>query len=210
MHPTIPCSLLLAAFWGLSANAQTAQPPLPLSPPAYAVADLSNSACYGIASGGISLPSSGEPDALDRSVKAIEQMGLSYGVTPAMLSSLGGPGVTLVSQATMGSKSVVGGDVVLAVGGRQPGCRVILVSEGEADEAKAVSGHLIQLGWKPAPTTIPLQNGAERRMFVKRDNEGAPYLMNLVTFTTPVPGSKLRLFTTTTRIPSNVQLPPGL
>jgi hypothetical protein len=52
-----------------------------------------------------------------------------------------------------------------------------------------------------------LRGALERHAFVKRDAQGNPYLMNLMIIGDP--SSKLRLITTTVRIPAGVTLPPG-
>ena len=171
---------------------------------AHAIADLSGKSCYGVAAGTITIPS-----ALDQTMKAIEGMGLNFGVNDSMMKGLGKPGLLLISQATMGSKTFDEGEVVLAFGGRQPGCRVILLSEPTVNITDAVSMQLSQTGWKSVPMTA-LGGTIERRAFFRRDGKGNPYLMNLMTITSPAPDSKLRMFTTTVRIPSAVQLPEGL
>jgi hypothetical protein len=177
---------------------------------AHSVAELSGKNCYGIAAGTILMPTVADPDALNKSVKAIEGMGLSYGVNDSMMKGLARPGLTLISQATMGSKSFAQGEVVLAVGGRQPGCRVIVLSEPTVNITDAISAELSRAEWKAVPSMTAMRGGIERRAFFRRDGKGNPYLMNLMTITSPAPDSKLRLFTTTIRIPSGVQLPQGL
>ncbi|ETI60967.1 hypothetical protein C100_18505 [Sphingobium sp. C100] len=156
------------------------------------------------------MPTVADPNALDKSVKAIEGIGLNYGVNDSMMKGLGRPGLALISQATMGSKSFEQGEVVLAVGGRQLGCRVILLSEPTVNITDAISTQLSRADWKPVPSMTAMRGAIERRAFFRRDGKGNPYLMNLMTITSPAPDSKLRMFTTTIRIPSGVQLPEGL
>lgn len=177
---------------------------------ARSIAELSGKACYGIASGAIRMPTIDDPNTVDKSIKAVEGMGLIYGVNDRMMKGLGKPGISMISQSTMGSKSFEQGDVVLVVGGRQPGCRVILLSEPSVSVTEAVSAHLLQSGWKAVPSMTGTRGAIERRAFVRRDRKGSPYLMNLMTIITPAPDSKLRMFTTTIRIPDGVQLPAGL
>lgn len=174
------------------------------------IASLSGESCYGIASGSIVMPAMTDPDALAKSVKAIGTMGLGYGVNDSMMKALGKPGLMMIAQSTMGSKSLDQGDVVLAVGGRQPGCRVILLAEPSVNVTQAVAARLVQAGWKAMPSMTEARGAIERRAFVRRDGKASPYLMNLMTVTTPAPGSKLRLFTTTIAIPDHVRLPDGL
>ena len=110
----------------------------------------------------------------------------------------------------MGSKSFDQGEVVLAVGGRQPGCRVILLSGPSVNVTDAVSIQLSRAEWKPVPSMTARRGAIERRAFFRRDGKGSPYLMNLMTILSPAPDSKLRMFTTTIRIPDGVRLPEGL
>ena len=177
---------------------------------ALSVADVGGTSCYGIATGTIAMPAAGDPDAADKAKKAIAGMGLTFGLDNSMMGRLGNPGLTMISQAIMGSKSFDQGDIVLAVGGSQPGCRVILLSEPGTNITDAVATRLAQLGWKPVPGMTGMRGAVERRAFVRRDEKNNPYLMNLMTITSPAPDSKVRLFTTTIRIPDNVQLPEGL
>ena len=177
---------------------------------ARSIAELSVKACYDIASGAVSMPPAQDSNALDQTIKVIEGMGLSFGVNDNMMKGLGKPGIILVSQAMMGSKSFEQGDVVLAVGGRQPGCRVILLSEPGVNVTDAVSAQLSRSAWMAIPDLTTMRGAIERRVFFRRDSRGSPYLMNLMTITSPAPDSKLRMFSTTIRIPDGVQLPEGL
>lgn len=172
-----------------------------------AVTEFSSSACYGIAAGITVLPNDQSPDALSQTMHAVEKMGLTFGVNDKMLKELGTLGQTLVSRATMGSKSLDHGDVVVTFGGPQPGCRVILLAETPVNVMDTVSSNLASLGWKAVPTMTAQRGALERHAFVKRDAQGNPYLMNLMIIGDP--SSKLRLITTTVRIPAGVTLPPG-
>lgn len=175
---------------------------------ARAVSDLSSNACYGIARGTTVLPNDQSPDALSQTMRAVEKMGLMFGINDRMLKELGTLGQTLVSRSTMGSKSLDHGDVVVTFGGPQPGCRVILLAEAPLDVTDAVNSNLASVGWKAVPTMTAQRGTLERRAFVKRDAQGNPYLMNLMIIGDP--NSKVRLVTTTVRIPAGVTLPPGV
>lgn len=177
---------------------------------ARSIADLGGTSCYGIATGAIAMPAAGDPDAADKAKKAIAGIGLTFGLDNRMMDRLGNPGLTMISQAILGSTSFDQGDVVLAVGGSQPGCRVILLSEPGTNITDAIAIRLAQLGWKPISSMTGMRGAVERRAFLRRDEKNNPYLMNLMTITSPAPDSKVRLFTTTIRIPGNVQLPEGL
>ena len=175
---------------------------------ARALTDFSANACYGIASGATALPNDSSPTALDETISLVEKMGLAFGIEDAVLKALGPPGQALISRATMGSKTLDGGDIVVTFGGPQPGCRVILLSDAIVEVQDAVGTGLTSAGWKSVPTMTTRQGALERRAFVKRDAQGDPYLMNLMIITDPA--SKIRLITTTVRIPAGVAPPPGL
>lgn len=177
---------------------------------ALSIAELSDNVCYGIVSGAIPMPSVQDPNSVDKSIKALEAKGLSFGINADMMKDLGKPGLTLVSQSTMGSKSLDKGNVILAVGGRLPGCRVILLADPEVSSTEAVSAQLSRFGWRAMPDMTGARGAIEKRTFFRRDAKGDPYLMNLMTITAPAPDSKLRMYTTTIRIPEGVQLPEGL
>ena len=200
------CALPLAAAGIAAATAATPQPAD--QPLARAVVDFSANGCYGVASGSIALPDDRSPNALDKTIHAVDAMGLAFGVDSRMLKELGTLGQTLVSRATMGSKALEGGDIVVTFGGPQPGCRVLLLGTAGIQVTESVSSGLQKIGWKAVPSMTAQRGAAARRAFVKRDGQGNPYLMNLWTISDPT--SAIRLITTTIRIPAGVTLPPGL
>ena len=174
---------------------------------ARAVVDLSSNACYGLASGAIPAPDDRAPDSIDQDMRVVGKMGLTFGVDDRMFKELGAAGQTLASRATMGSKALDGGDVIVTFSGPQPGCRVILLTASPVMVTDFVTTGLAKAGWKIVPTMTAQRSGGERRAFVKRGEQGAPYLMNLWTITEP--SSNIRLITTTIRIPAGVAIPPG-
>jgi len=200
-------SILLAAAWfGSGAFAQAVAPEDQQL--ARAVVEFSSNACYGLATGATVLPGDQSPDALNQTIHTVEKMGLSFGVDDKMLKQLGTPGLAIVSRSTMGSKTLDHGNVVVTFGGPLPGCRVILLTETPVNVADAVSASLASAGWKSVPAIQTQRAKVERRSFVKRDIRGDPYLMNLMAIGEP--NSKIRLITTTIRIPASVTLPSGL
>lgn len=202
--------IILAASLAVAtaSPAQTpAQIPATLDQPlVQAVADLSTAACYGIQSGAIALPADGAPDALDKTMAAVKAMGLTYGVDNRILKDLGRAGTAMISRATIGSRSLPAGDMVVTFGGPQPVCRVILLTAPTPGLTDAVGARIVAQGWKQAPVT-QASPAVERRAFVRRDAKGNPYLMNLIASADVT--SRLRLFTTVVRIPPGVALPPG-
>lgn len=172
---------------------------------ATSVAQLSTTACFALASGGASVSTSGA-NGLDGAIKTIESFGLEFGAPRDITSH--GPAVTaMVSRATLGSKALPDGQVVLADGGAA-GCRILLLADPRPDLTEAVARGLTAAGaWRAIPEMTMTRGAIERRAFLRRDKAGAPYLLNLMTVIDQ-PG-KLRLFTTVARIPPGVTLPAG-
>jgi hypothetical protein len=203
MHRILPLALILAVGTGASAAAPASEDT------ALAVAQLSTAGCYGIASGEIAVPNGDDPAGIDKATRLLEGLGLGFGLPDKAMSGLGAPGTVLVSRATMGSKSLGQAELIMAFGGAQPGCRVLLIAEPAVGLADGIAAQLTQAGWKAVPSMTGQRSGLERRAFLRRDAKGMPFLMNLMTVITPFPGSRLQLFTTTTAIPAEVQLPDG-
>lgn len=166
--------------------------------------DVTNSVCYQHATG--SLPFTATP-AKDKKILASKN--LTAGITGETKERLGRAGFTFLSRS-IAAQRVSGADViVLGVEGDMPGCKTILVSASTAgftdDAAKAFMASA--LGWKEAPSANQPGAPMQKRMFVRRDDKGTPYLLNL--FTTTIPESQIRVFTTVNPIPDTVQLPEG-
>lgn len=176
-------------------------------PAATAIADLvdvTNSVCYPVATQ--ELVFSGKPDS-DQQVML--QKNMTFGVSSDTLKRFGRVNETILNRSIMGQR-VSGADaIVVSVGGDMPGCKTVLLSASTAsvtdEAAKALSAS--SLGWKEVPSTNQPGAPLQKRMFVRRDSKGTPYLLNL--FTTSVPESQMRLFTTVNPIPDNVRLPEG-
>jgi hypothetical protein len=197
----------LAALVLVSLSAAQAAPARPLSV-AEDVADISSRACYGLTSGTIALPVASSPQTLDAVMSMIRGFGLTFGIDQAAMAGLGPAGQAMISRATMGSKANGDARIILAVGGAIPGCRVILVANPDPALTEAVAGALLaQPGWRAMPRLTQSRDGVERRIFLRRDATGKPYLLNLMTVTNPA--SKLRLFTSIAAIPPGVALPEG-
>ncbi|WEJ98010.1 MAG: hypothetical protein P0Y59_13690 [Candidatus Sphingomonas phytovorans] len=199
--------ILAALIIAISAASNAQSPGIPDGQLVQAVADLSTATCYGIQSGAIALPRDEDPDALDKTMAAVKAMGLTFGIEDRILKDLGRAGGAMVSRATMGSRVLPAGDVVVTFGGPQPVCRVILLAPAVNGMTDAVAALIVVRGWKQAPVT-QTSSAVERRAFVRRDAKGTPYMMNLIAIADAT--SRLRLFTTTVRVPPGVTLPPGL
>jgi hypothetical protein len=157
--------------------------------------------CYSLASGELKLGGS-----VDEDNKALAGKGIAFGLGRATMDRLG-QGAGLLDQSIIGERASGEDGVVLAVGGRMPWCRSILLSKAANDHAAEVAKLLVAGGWKEAPATNPPNAQVLRRMFVRRDPKGLPYLINM--FTGALPQSEFRVMTTVNAIPPGVQLPQG-
>ncbi len=168
------------------------------------VARFSDTACYALASGAVTMPAG--PEAADRVIRTVQSLGLEFGAPKDATSH--GPAVTaLISRATLGSKTLPDGQILFADAGAA-GCRIVLLADPRPGLTDAVASGLTAGGaWRAIPEMTGTRGAIERRAFIRRDKAGAPYLLNLMTVTGN-PG-KLRLFTTVARIPPGVTIPPG-
>jgi hypothetical protein len=192
---TVALALLLA-----TAAAAPAAPTMPSS--AAELVDATVDICLPVAKEELKLGASVEQDE-----KALKLRKMSFGLGSATMGKLGRSGIGLISRSLIGER-VVGDDViVLAVGGAMPGCRSILVSKVSDGHDAKVAELLLMSGWKEAPATNASGAAIIRRMFVRRDGKGQPYLINMMTGT--LPASDIRVITTVNPIPPGVQLPQG-
>ncbi|WP_305096900.1 hypothetical protein [Croceibacterium aestuarii] len=199
--------LCATAIWG-AATAATAEETSEARI-ADEITQLSSGTCFGIISGEIAMPALSAKNSLDESIEKVESWGLSYGFSKEIAGKPGAPGLALVSRSTMGSKSLLDTDIVFAVGGSQPGCHVILLSEPSLSVTDSIARRLVEDGWRYIKEMTARRGALERRAFIRRDSEGQDYLMNLMTVLSPVRGTKMRLFTTTAKIPPQVRIPEG-
>jgi hypothetical protein len=75
--------------------------------------------------------------------------------------------------------------IVVAVGGRIPGCRIIFVSKNPLGTGEGVAKELNASGWTEVEATNAPDAALFRCMFVRRDASGQPILMNLYAGSTP-------------------------
>ncbi|HEX8414457.1 MAG TPA: hypothetical protein VF637_11335 [Sphingomicrobium sp.] len=180
-----------------------AAPPKPAT--AYEdVAEVSTSACFEIASGHLTLASPASDEYADQLAKK----GLARGIDQTALDMLG-PATALVSRSSMGQRKNGPAYIIIAANGPLPGCRVILAADPQPAAMDEVATALVKpaLGWKSVPELTETRGVATKRVFLRRDKVGKPYMLNLVGLA-GVPG-KVQLFTTTIAVPPNVSLPAG-
>jgi hypothetical protein len=191
-------------YFLLMAAALAAATPARAATIAQDVADVSTSACLKVASGELTLSS----PATAAYEAEVAKLGLSAGLERAALDMLG-PGSALVSRTAMATRQNGSAYIILAANGPMPGCRVILAAEPDAAAMDAVAAALIapDHGWKAVPGMTEMRGIATKRVFLRRDAAGKPYMLNLVGLK-GVPG-KVQLYTTTVAVPPGVAIPPG-
>jgi hypothetical protein len=169
------------------------------------VADISNRACLAIATGELSLPHPAKPE-FDKAAAAI---GLKAGIDRKSLDMFG-PATSMISRAAMAHRVNGESYVVLSTGGALPGCRVILLSEPSAGAMDAVAAALVRPvtgGWRAFPEMTGTRGPVTKRVFLRRDRSGRPYLLNLIGLNQPI--GKVQLYTTVVAVPADVALPKG-
>ena len=186
---------------GAAAVAQSSRPTMPV---AAALAEAATGPCVDLASQSVAWPAD---TAAQTSLLA--SYGLEEGLPSEAMAGMGPQATTLLSRATLAHREGIDGGFVLAWGGAQPLCRLILY---RADDAASTRTTLLALlvrpasGWKAAPA--PSRGAVEKLMFVRRTPSGKPILLNVLS---PVdPASRPSLILTVAAIPPNVTLPQGL
>ena len=165
---------------------------------------LAADVCWRIESRTMDVPAGTDIDGLDA---FIENIGLEPGIDGKMLDRLG-PGSGLISRATMGSKSIGEDTLILAFGGQAPGCSVLLITPDSESREYALVDAFVQAGWRePRPGVAQQRGFIGKRMLVRRDDAGQPYLVNILTVMKP--DSRWRHGITIVAIPPHVTLPEG-
>ena len=191
----------------LTAVAATASGAVPLAEQnllASDVVSVSTKVCYRFARHEIVL---GETIEADTAVLATG--GVNFGIANGAYERVGREGSGLLSQAVLGSRASGSDFVILAVGGRVPGCKTMAVATEAGTLVADIASILTGKGedWREAPATNTPGAPLQKRMFVKRDASGQVYLMNL--FAISLPASELRVLTTVNAVPPGVTLPEG-
>jgi len=170
--------------------------------PAADFVDVTMALCYGVATGVVKFDGSLEGDA-----KVLTDRKVASGLRQGTMERLGRQGLGFVSQSIIGER-VSGEDaIVLAVGGKMEGCRTMLLSKTVDGHETKVAKILVAAGWKEAPANDAHAAAVNRRMFIRRDAKGQPFLVNM--FTGALAQSEFRVMTTVNAIPPGVELPQG-
>ena len=172
------------------------------SSPAADLVGVTLDACYPFASGNLKLGGS-----LDEDNKSLADLKISSGLANKTMERLGRSNVAFISQSIIGERANGDASVVLAVGGRMQGCRSILLAPAGIPYADEAAKVFEAAGWKEMPATNSPNAAVKRRMFVKLDAKGRPYLVNM--FSGSLPESDFQIMTTVNAIPEDVQIPKG-
>ena len=189
--------LALAVSLALAALPLAAQDIPPSSGAIFAETTLRS--CYRLMAGEIALGKS-----LTDDKQVLADAGLDEGLQNATLEALGRDAVGLIAQSYIGRRASGDDIVVFAAGGRMPGCRTILLSKDAATNGDGAAAALVAGGWKEVSASQQT-TAVQRRMFLKADAAGQPWLINM--FVGALPGSQLRILTTVNPVPPEVTLP---
>lgn len=177
---------------------------VPVSSAVEDLALLTTEICFASSAGQIAF---GNDISADK--ETLQSIGFSSGIQKEMLSRFGSKYESILNRSTMGSKTNGDDAIVLAFGGQMPGCKSMLLSKSDEADLDNFSEAITaeKFGWFEPPNSNATRGNVTKRMFLKRDGNGQPYLMNLMTFN--FPDSDLKLMTTVNAVPSGVQLPEG-
>ncbi len=176
----------------------------PATTPAQDVADVSTRVCYGLASGTLNLPPV-RVDTLAARATALQALEMQPGTPKDTFEALGSGGLEMIYGGDLASRDNGGARTVAVMQGGA--CRALLLADEDAEWADRVREALVAAGWRAGPSATRGSAVAERRMFLRRDARGLPYLLNLQTL--KIASGRLQLFTSVVAIPPNVQLPEG-
>lgn len=165
-------------------------------------AEVANSLCFKQVTGAISFGVGITADTL-----LMNEAGLMFGVPAGTVERMGSTGVGLISQAILGGQQLEDDVVVVAVGGQIPGCRTILVSKNASGTGENAAAMLAASGWTEVPAANTPDAVLRRRMFVRRDAAGQPFLLSL--YAGKMPDNDMQLVSTMWFVPENVSLPEG-
>ncbi len=172
------------------------------------VADITERACFASVSGSISFNRTPKAD-LKAEAKLMESLGLVSGLNNKTLTLLGAGGGGLIDSAIIAERANGEARIVLAIGGRVPGCRTILATK-DAGKAETELTSLLQTnayGWKSLPSKNATRGNVRKLSFIRRDASGKPYLLNMLI--PSATNTDVKLLTTVHTIPPKVTLPAG-
>jgi hypothetical protein len=169
-------------------------------------AEVTSRICYPIVNGERSFAFAD----VDAEMKAVQALGLRYGIPRIILESLPRTAQTAVSRATLGARANGAYHTLFALRGTVPGCKVLLTGPADA----ALTGRIADAfatkagGWTRRPDLDRRSGAVERRSFARRDNKGVDYLLDLLIVHSPEHG--LRLLAMVALLPPSLAVPPTL
>ena len=176
--------------------------------PASALAELvrlTDGPCYDISRGEYDFIAA--PDVAAKT-RMVESFGLEFGIDRETHGRMTPGQASILNGTTMGTLALGHDSLVLVIGGRAPGCTTIWLSpSGESREYEIVEA-LIARGWRePRPGMATQRGSIGKRMLIRRDDEGQPHMLNVLTITET--DSEMRHATVMVPIPPHVTLPEG-
>lgn len=195
--------LLLGA---LALAPSMASPPRPASTLAEDVADVATRTCYPVMAGQLRW----DPSKLEEERAALGRLGLTPGIPSGVIDSFVPTVAAVFNQAILASRRNGESHVLLALGGRMPGCRVIAAgAPGAVTESQMVEAlRSPARGWIRAPALDRLAGTMQRRSFVRRTEDGRTLLLDLLVLTEPI--GTFRLMAMVVPAPPGMKLPDGL
>lgn len=194
--------LLLGA---LALTPSMASPPGPAPTLAEDVADVTTRTCYPVMAGRLRW----DPSKLEEERVALSRLGLTPGIPGGVIDSFVPTVAAAFNQAILASRQNGEAHVLLALGGRMPGCRVIAAgAPGAVTEAQMVD--LLRSpahGWTRAPALDRLAGPIQRRSFVRRTDDGMTLVLDLLVLTEPL--GTFRLMAMVAPAQPGMKLPDG-
>jgi len=145
-------------------------------------------------------------DALDKEATLLGRFGLRPGASPAAMAVMGPQGSGILPQAILAEGEASDGAYVMALGGRQATCRLIVYRLADPLDFHATLNNALGLGgWRSALSSSTAV--VAKQMFIRRSSAGQPFLINVLSSTNPA--QPLPIVLTIVAIPAGVALPKG-
>jgi hypothetical protein len=169
------------------------------------VADVATRVCYKVVSGALRW----NPASLAEEEALLKSLDLRSGLPPGTIDNFGRNLAATFNQSILASRPNGASHVLLAIGGRMPGCRVVVSGRPGAVAAADVIAALKRppYGWTPAPALGRSGGPIVRHSFVRRAENGATLLLDLLVVTEA--SGTFRLMAMVLPPPPGATLPPG-
>jgi hypothetical protein len=194
-------ALVLLGAAALICGAANAAPPAPSL--ADDAADVAARFCYDVARGSLRW----DPAKLDEERALLGRYGITAGIPTGLIDTFSPMAASTFNRSMLGSRASTGGHVLLAVGGQVPGCRVSIAAPPGAVTAAALKASIGRHGWTAAPALFRAGPPIERHSFLRRTDNGAVMLLDLLFVTEP--SGNFRAMATVMPPPAGLKLPEG-